>query len=117
MRCLLTVVLFATASGTLQAQRLAPPFGRHPPDAYKASERTAPSQLFPKAADHRYEGAILGIVLIGGGAAILGRGMCESSELDKNCGWETLKFALVGSLAGGISGALIGAAFPKRQRS
>jgi hypothetical protein len=66
--------------------------------------------------DHAYEGAVVGMILIGGGAALLGHSMCRSSELDKNCTWEATKFGLVGSFGGGILGALIGGAFPKRSR-
>lgn len=73
---------------------------------------TTPSRLFPPARDHRYEGAAIGLVLLGGGAIWLGNALCEPSTTH-GCTWPIIRTAAIAGFAGGITGALIGAQIPK----
>jgi len=67
--------------------------------------------LFPKAPDHRYEGAVIGAILFGGLAAFLAEGFCEKEK--DPCFARTVRAGLAFGFAGGVAGLLIGGAIPK----
>jgi hypothetical protein len=78
------------------------------------------SRIWVERADSNYhrEGAVIGTVIGAVGLAILGNGLCQSSDAaSKNCTGTTLGSALLGGAAGFTLGLLIGGQFPKGQEA
>lgn len=67
------------------------------------------------ADDYRYEGALIGGVVLGLGGALLVGGLCSSSDSSDNCGLKAIEGGVLLGALGALSGALIGGLFPKRR--
>ncbi len=68
---------------------------------------------FGSSKDYRIEGAIIGGAIIGTGVGYLAHVSCDSGD----CGWETVKYGLLGAAFGGLTGALIGGMITKPEPS
>ena len=77
-----------------------------------AVEEHASLKLFPRAPDYRYEGAIVGFVLVGVGTAVVSAGLCGQSET-QNCTGPVIGLSLLLGACGALTGALIGGMMPK----
>lgn len=109
------LVVTAVASRPLVGQRVADLPGFELQQIATASDRTNPTNDIGsfQAPDHRYEGAIVGGLLVGLGGAVLVGGLCRSSDISDNCTWAAIKGGVLLGALGGLTGALIGGLFPK----
>jgi hypothetical protein len=65
--------------------------------------------------DHRWEGVVLGGLLLGIGTAIVGNRLCNEDNIaEKKCFGPTVGYGLVGATVGVVTGGLIGSAIPKK---
>ncbi len=110
---LLALTVAATAPPILVGQRLGTRYPHWearllPPTA------TAP-RLFPEAPDYRWEGLVVGGVVVGVFGAALGGGLCgyDDSASQPNCLWPTIEGFMLGALIGGVTGGLLGSLIPK----
>lgn len=70
-----------------------------------------------RAPDHRYEGLAIGAGVGAIGFGLLGAALCSASSDDTDdCTGVTIKSGLLGAALGGLTGLLIGGAFPKQPR-
>ena len=65
---------------------------------------------------HWKEGALIGGVSLGLGLAVLADALCRSSDSGVSCGGATTGGFLLGSVIGGLTGALIGGQFLKKAK-
>lgn len=64
--------------------------------------------------DHRWEGLAIGALVLGVGGAIAGSQLCHLSDsANQHCARTTIGLGLLGVVAGGITGGLIGGSIPK----
>jgi len=108
-------VLAAQRISSLAPLALTEAHAGEPTLTFTASSRSVSTNVVASAHDHRYEGLAIGAVLVGGAFAVLGNALCQNSDsATKNCTWGTVKVGLVGVFVGGLTGAMIGSAFPER---
>ena len=60
--------------------------------------------------DHRWEGIVLGGLLVGLGGALLGNSLCEAEE---DCTRPTVGIGLIGATLGVVVGGIVGSTIPK----
>ena len=121
VRSLLVVLTFAAVGvAPLASQRLAPAYPRWEPDlrwasGLPSSSATHTSRLFPQAPDHRWEGLVVGGLLVGALGAALGDAFCGQDEtLNKpSCVGPIIEGFAVGAVVGGVTGGLLGGLIPK----
>jgi outer membrane lipoprotein SlyB len=110
--CIVASPALSPASG----QRLGPPvFAPFVADLATGATVSRPVRLFPPAPDYRWEGLVVGGVIVGALGAMLGGGFCgyDDSAVNKNCTWQTIEGFVIGALVGGVTGGLLGSAIPK----
>lgn len=107
--CMAIVASLCTA--TLDAQRLAPAVLTSSTDLHRPPPT---STVFPKAPDYRWEGLVIGAVVLGVSAAYLGSRLCQLSDTgEPHCFRTTVELGLLGAFGGGIIGGVIGGMMPK----
>ena len=114
------MTLAAVASAPLAGQRLAPSPPRWEPELrwapeLRSSTPATTARLFPEAPDYRWEGLVVGGVLVGALGAVLGDGFCGYDEIQPthSCVWPTLEGFAIGAVVGGVTGGLLGSLMPK----
>jgi hypothetical protein len=86
-------------------------------ECFRALEESASASVIGTrgAPDHRYEGLLVGAGLGAVGFGLLGAAVCSASSDDTDdCTGVTIKSGLLGAALGGLTGLLIGGAFPKQ---
>jgi hypothetical protein len=78
-----------------------------------STERAATAKLFPRAPDHRYEGAVVGLVTLGVAGGVLAHALCQASDDARHCTGPTIGASLLMGGIGALTGALVGGLFPK----
>lgn len=95
-------VLLATAS--LRPPTLAP---------HRGNPLSNPGSS-PDAADHRWDGVVIGAAILGASGVFLGARLCQLSDsVNKHCVRSAVGLGALGAFAGGIIGGLIGGGIPK----
>jgi hypothetical protein len=114
------VTLAAVVSAPLPGQRLAPTPPRWEPELrwapqLRSATTARTSRLFPPAPDYRWEGLLVGGVLVGAFGAALGNGFCGYDEIQPkgSCVWPTVEGFAIGAVVGGVTGGLLGSLMPK----
>jgi len=109
---LLLASLIAFTGLPLHGQRLT-----HAPRSLSADWTPAPQPFSARfsQSDHRWEGAIFGVALVGVTAALLQAGSCRKSDgqAGDDCAGRVLVGGLAGAAAGGAIGFLVGKGIPK----
>lgn len=105
-------VMALLSSGSLSAQARGPVFERFDSRARFESDSRSTLAAFDSR-DYRYEGAIIGGVVFGGALAILGHGLCESSDSSRDCTASAVLAFFGGGAIGALTGLLIGGAIDK----
>ena len=74
-----------------------------------------PARLFPPAPDYRWEGLVVGGVIVGVLGARLSAGFCgyDDSGAKENCTWQTIEGFAIGATVGSVVGGLLGSLIPK----
>ncbi|MGH9959286.1 MAG: hypothetical protein ACREBC_19540 [Pyrinomonadaceae bacterium] len=63
--------------------------------------------------DHRWEGLVIGGLLLGSGAAYVGNRLCNDDNIaERHCTGSTVGSGLVGAVVGSVTGGLMGARSP-----
>jgi len=115
MRSLLVALVLAVAAPVpLAGQRLATAYPRWEPTLESRTPAPA-ARLFPPAADHRWEGLVVGGAFVGLLGATLGNALCGSDDTGgrPSCLWPTVEGFLIGATVGGVTGGLLGTLIPK----
>jgi hypothetical protein len=95
------------------APQASPLFVRPPPAIRDTTDTTVRSRP-----SHWKRGLLIGGALGAAGFGLLGYGLCHDlDESHSSCLGPTLGVGMVGAVIGGVTGALIGGAFPKRPRT
>ncbi|HEX6616384.1 MAG TPA: hypothetical protein VF046_08775 [Gemmatimonadales bacterium] len=116
---LLLALLLTAAPLAAQAplQHLAPQASSlfvRPPSAIRGT----PDTTVRSRPTHWKRGLLIGGGLGAAGFGLLGYGLCHDlDESHSSCLGPTLGIGVVGAVIGGVTGALIGGAFPKRPRA
>jgi hypothetical protein len=74
------------------------------------------SRILPEAPDHRWDGLVIGAVILGASGVFLGSRLCQLSDgVDKHCVRAAVGLGALGAFGGGIIGGLVGGSIPKTQ--
>jgi hypothetical protein len=87
------------------------------PAAAMATRQALPhaSNLFPKAPDHRWEGVVVGGVVLGLAGVVVASSFCDhDGQQQDNCAYRVVGSGLVGAVIGTVVGGLIGGLIPKK---
>lgn len=121
----LLAALHVSCHVPLAAQHLPPttppfevawPLGPGGPTAHPLTHQAQPltSNLLPKAPDYRWEGIVVGGVVLGVGSAVLFHGFCDDGQGRASCALRAIEGALIGAVVGAGVGGLIGGLIPKK---
>ena len=100
------------------AQRLSPEFARLAEPWSEASVTRAATAVFGHPDDYRWEGLVLGGVVVGVLGAAVASGFCgdpDAGSGSQNCVVQGFLGFLVGATAGGVVGGMIGTIFKKEK--
>lgn len=92
----------------------APPLGDPPFSGASLTQARFAVRMAAPARTYWLEGAVIGAVGIGLGAALLGHAQCANTDVPHNCTAPTLVTAALGGAVGFGVGALVGGQFRKR---
>lgn len=102
----------------LDAQRLAPAVLTSPTTSTVFHRPPLPPSVLPKTPDYRWEGLVVGAVLMGVGGAYLGARLCHLADTgEPHCFRTAVGLGLLGAFGGGIIGGVIGGMIPKAPES
>jgi hypothetical protein len=125
-RVLLAVLLFQfSTGGSMVAQQLRdssfpsydppPYFWQTERSSHAATTRDRAVSFAVQDRDYRWEGLVIGGLLLGATAAYVGNRLCNDDNIaDKRCTGATVGGFFVGATVGVVTGGLIGSAIPKR---
>lgn len=103
------------------AQHLSPPFPAHDATASwltPGSPAATPPSLagFGNPSDYRWEGVLIGGVVLGVTATIFGASYCaEDNAANRSCVWPAVGLGLAGGTVGAVVGGLVGGLIPKNR--